>query len=284
MKMNYCQNELLLWQYQSSVQDYKFSTTCTCMALQHYGRVWEVVAFTDLVTEFVCKNTWLSQLVYWAVQARLLTPLTFAWHSFKSPLAAFTSGAYFLFNSVNGRWWQWICKFYTASFKSIIGGPESKCVWQQAITVTCCSYYSIGWPKKHFFPTKSRSSTSSGQPKNNAKTLFSHPPSPFAFVQLCHAYSEISLEVTLRLLATSCAKDYKGHSLMQTSFTELPKRGMMTKQITPKNTPMCASMALVSLISVTWWPLYIWNIPQCTQVWAGKGNSNTSNRLHLPRI
>ena len=32
---------------------------------------------------------------YWAVQARLLTPLTFAQHRL-SPLAAFTSGAYFL--------------------------------------------------------------------------------------------------------------------------------------------------------------------------------------------
>ena len=29
-------------------------------------------------------------------------------------------------------------------------------------------------------------------------------------------------EVTLRPLATSCAKDYKGHSLVQTSFTEPP--------------------------------------------------------------
>ena len=32
---------------------------------------------------------------YWAVQAGLLTPLTFARHRL-SPLAAFTSGAYFL--------------------------------------------------------------------------------------------------------------------------------------------------------------------------------------------
>ena len=50
---------------------------------------------------------------------RLLTPLTFAWHHL-SPLAAFTSSAYFLHN---GRWWQWICKFYTANFKGIFGGP-----------------------------------------------------------------------------------------------------------------------------------------------------------------
>ena len=35
--------------------------------------------------------------VYWAIQAGLLTPLTFARHRL-SPLAAFTSGAYFLNN------------------------------------------------------------------------------------------------------------------------------------------------------------------------------------------
>ena len=33
--------------------------------------------------------------LYWAIQAGLLTPLTFARHRL-SPLAAFTSGAYFL--------------------------------------------------------------------------------------------------------------------------------------------------------------------------------------------
>ena len=37
---------------------------------------------------------------YWAIQAGLLTPLTSARHRL-SPLAAFTSGAYFLHN---GRW------------------------------------------------------------------------------------------------------------------------------------------------------------------------------------
>ena len=56
---------------------------------------------------------------YWAVQAGLLTPLTFARHHL-SPLAAFTSGAYFLHN---GSRWQWICEFYTANFKDIFGGP-----------------------------------------------------------------------------------------------------------------------------------------------------------------
>ena len=52
---------------------------------------------------------------YWAIQVGLLTPLTFAQHRL-SPLAAFTSGAYFLHN---GRWWQWICEFYTANVKGI---------------------------------------------------------------------------------------------------------------------------------------------------------------------
>ena len=57
--------------------------------------------------------------VYWAVYVGLSTPLTFAWHRL-SPLAAFTSGAYFLHN---GRRWQWICEFHTANFKGIFGGP-----------------------------------------------------------------------------------------------------------------------------------------------------------------
>ena len=45
----------------------------------------------------------------WVIQAGLL-----------SPLAAFTSGAYFLHN---GRQWQWICEFYAANFKGIFLGP-----------------------------------------------------------------------------------------------------------------------------------------------------------------
>ena len=56
---------------------------------------------------------------YWAIHARLLTPLTSARHRL-SPLAAFTSGAYFL---DNGRRWQWICEFFTANFKGFLGGP-----------------------------------------------------------------------------------------------------------------------------------------------------------------
>ena len=55
---------------------------------------------------------------YWAIQAGLLTTLTFDWHRL-STLAAFTSGAYFFHN---GKHWQWICEFYTANFKDIFGG------------------------------------------------------------------------------------------------------------------------------------------------------------------
>ena len=37
-----------------------------------------------------------------------------------------------------------------------------------------------------------------------------------------NTYSEIAQKWQLRPFMTSCTKDYKGHSLMQTSFTELP--------------------------------------------------------------
>ena len=115
----------------------------------------------------------MTACICWAVQAGLLTPLTFVRHRL-SPLAAFTSGAYFLHN---GRRWQKIFEFYTANFKGIFEGPYSECVWQQAIT--CCSCYRM--PQNTFFSTNSRSS---GQPKNDAKTLFSvlHPLSAVIFV------------------------------------------------------------------------------------------------------
>ena len=73
-------------------------------------------------------------------------------------------------------WWQWICDFYTANFKDIFGGLWSECVWQQAIT--CCSCHRM--LQNAFF---SMNSWSSGQLKNDAKTLFStlHPLSPVIF-------------------------------------------------------------------------------------------------------
>ena len=45
---------------------------------------------------------------------------------------------------------------------------------------------------------------------------------PLLYTVWSNASSEIGPEVTLQPLTTSCAKDYKGHSLMQTSFTEPP--------------------------------------------------------------
>ena len=102
-------------------------------------------------------------------------------------------------------------------------------------------------PKRIFFPMKSRSS---GQQKKKKKktrktqrhffpTLHPLYPAFFAtatvvaFVLLrnsrfsfhCYAQHE-GPELTLRPLATSCAKDHKGHSLVQTNFTEPPNRSL----------------------------------------------------------
>ena len=54
-----------------------------------------VVAF--LLWLLLGVRCWTGVLMYWAIQAGLLTPFTFARHRL-SPLAAFTSGAYFLHN------------------------------------------------------------------------------------------------------------------------------------------------------------------------------------------
>ena len=97
--------------------------------------------------------------------------------------------------------------------------------------------------QKRIFLMNSRSS---GQPKNDAKTLFSPPsfPFPWYFLQLqqyWHLYCFTILGSTstvihsvkqrllrnrpgssLRPLTTFCVKDYKAHLLAQTSFIELP--------------------------------------------------------------
>ena len=99
--------------------------------------------------------------------------------------------------------------------------------------------------------------------EEDAKTLFPtiHPFSPVifatatvvAFVLLSNSrfsshgytqreatpYSEVGPEMTLRLLATCCAKDYKGHSLVQTCFTEAPNSG---RDVWPRLPPfLCLS-------------------------------------------
>ena len=79
----------------------------------------------------------------WAIQARLLTPLTFVRHRL-SPLAAFTSGAYFLHN---GRRWQWICEFYTANFKGIVEARSHNVSGNKQELFS----RAIGCPKRIFF-------------------------------------------------------------------------------------------------------------------------------------
>ena len=106
------------------------TTNCDMFELLFQGSNYQPCVFTErssngfvfsngflLFTSYFLLSVYLFP-IYWVVQAGLLTPLTFARHHL-SPLAAFTSGAFFLHN---GRWWQWICTFYTANFKDIFGG------------------------------------------------------------------------------------------------------------------------------------------------------------------
>ena len=97
---------------------------------------------------------------YWAVQAGLLTPLTFAWHRL-SPLAAFTSGAYFLRNgrrvTVNLRILH--CQLYKHFWRPVL----RMCL----ATSNNLLLVLLDAPKR-LFSTNSRSS---GQPKNDSKTL-----------------------------------------------------------------------------------------------------------------
>ena len=89
--------------------------------LHHYMYTIDLHHYYGRCTWHYRPTSSLCALHYWAIQAGLLTPLTFARHRL-SPLAAFTSGAYFLHN---GRCWQWICEFYTANYKDIFWGPYS---------------------------------------------------------------------------------------------------------------------------------------------------------------
>ena len=111
----------------------------------------------------------------------------------------------------------------------------------------------------------SMNSRSSGQPKNDAKTLFFHPPSPFHgnfrncnSIGICTALQfQVSTSMVinsvkqrllrnwpgsaLRPLATSCAKDYKAHSLWQTSFAKSPNKSH--KHFSYEETITCISLA-----------------------------------------
>ena len=125
-------------------------------------------------------------------------------------------------------------KFTLRAFKGNFEGTWLECVWQQAIT--CCSCYKM--PKTACF---SMNLWFYGQPKNNAKTLFStlHHFSLviFATATVVALYTQHEPTPTQKLaqkwqlqpFTTSCTKDYKGHSLVQTSFTELPKKKLKVK-------------------------------------------------------
>ena len=83
-------------------------TVKCCSIVSHHHMIYTVLFYSftssnDLHSEvlfysFTSSNDLHSEvLFYWAIQAGLLTPLTFVKHCL-SPLAAFTSGAYFLHN------------------------------------------------------------------------------------------------------------------------------------------------------------------------------------------
>ena len=180
---------------------------------------------------------------YWVVQAVVLTPLTFTRHRL-SPLAVFTSRAYWLSS-------QWkAVTVYSANFKGIFGRPivrlclaTSKNLLQKSTTTKQAN------KQKRIFPTLSRSFWSAGK---RGKYFPPPPPPPIfyllfsvilanatvvAFVLLrnsrlnvhCYTQGEPTLSQRparkwqLRLFAPSFTKNYKGHSLVQTSFAELPK-------------------------------------------------------------
>ena len=107
-----------------------------------------------------------SKCPSWVVQVGSLPPLTFAQHCLSlppltfaqhrlSPLAAFTSGVYFLYN---GRRWQWICEFCIANFK---GNKQ----WLVAHAIECLQmhFFFFSWThdllvsqkrtQRHFFST-----------------------------------------------------------------------------------------------------------------------------------
>ena len=73
------------------------SSVFICIYLCHC--LWSVLCLCTLLSLISSLYTFLSLVssLYWAVQVGLLTPLTFARHHL-SPLATFTSGAYFLHN------------------------------------------------------------------------------------------------------------------------------------------------------------------------------------------
>ena len=99
-------------------------------------------------------------LCYWVVQMGLLTPWTFNWHCL-SPLAVFTSGAYFLHD---GGWWQWIHSLkikvptlktlFKARSQSMSSNKQDKRYrMQKNALFPCIHNLQVSWEimQKHFF-------------------------------------------------------------------------------------------------------------------------------------
>ena len=104
--------------------------------------------------------------IYWAVQAGLLTPLIFARHHL-SPLVAFT------FLCVLSSQWKavtvnlWILHCQRHFWRPVV---------RMCLATSNNLLLVLLDAQNTFFSTNLRSS---GQLKNDAKTLFFHPPSPF---------------------------------------------------------------------------------------------------------
>ena len=118
----------------------------------------------------------------------------------------------------------------------------------QNVSIIVCSCYRMPHLKTHFFHEIATFWSAKTTLKRRRQKHFfptPHPLSPVIFATATvvtfvllrnsrfnfHCYpqreatrTQIGPEVTLRPIATSCAKDYKGHSLVQASFTEPPSR------------------------------------------------------------
>ena len=136
-------------------------------------------------------------VLYRVVQAGL-TPLTFAEHRL-SPLAAFTSGAYFLHN---GRRWQWIlhCQLYRHFWRLIV---------RMCLATSNTLLLVLQDAPKRIFSMNSWS----GQPENNEKTLFSPTLHPLSLV--------IFATATVVAFVLLCNSRFNFHCCTPVSYTHL---------------------------------------------------------------
>ena len=154
---------------------------------------------------------------YWVVQVELLTPLTFTWHRLSPLVVLLLVHTFFTMEGDDSEFEN----FTLPILKEFLEAHSQN-------AITCCLCYrmlqfffhelAIFWlaPKLHkdtFFPTL-----------HPLSLIIFATAVVVAFVLLrnsgfnFHCYTQCEAMPTWK----SCAKVYKGHSLMQTSFTELP--------------------------------------------------------------